>query len=127
MSLFWMQYDEPSTQRPFAPQRPEQHCALDVHVLLAVTQVGLGAMGWQVPLLQLPVQQSVPRAGHEAPRVKHWTALHTPATQAPLQQSVLPTQAALGGEQALIDETHLPPTVSQTPEQQVAPKVHAPP
>jgi hypothetical protein len=32
-----MQYDEPSAQRPFE-HRPEQHCVLDVQVLLAVVQ-----------------------------------------------------------------------------------------
>jgi hypothetical protein len=120
-----MQYDEPRTQRPPALQRPEQHCAFDVHVLLAVTHVGLGAIGWQVPLLQLPVQQAVPPTGHEAPMVKHWVAPQTPVTQAPVQQSVLLTQAALGEAQAPTDEAQEPVAVSQTPEQQEAPKLHA--
>jgi hypothetical protein len=125
MSPVWMQYDEPRTHRPPALQRPEQHCPFDVHVLLAVTHEGL--IGWQVPLLQLPVQQSVPPIGHEAPMVKHWVALQTPLTQAPVQQSVPVTHAASGGAQAPGDEAHVPFVVSQTPEQQEAPKLHPPP
>lgn len=55
-----MQYDEPSAHRPLLSQRPEQHCASDVHALSAVVHDGLVAMGWHVPPLQLPVQHALP-------------------------------------------------------------------
>jgi hypothetical protein len=59
-----MQYDEPSAHRPLLVHRPEQHSLPAAHVLPAVVQVGLGATGWQVPPLQLPVQQVLPCTGH---------------------------------------------------------------
>jgi hypothetical protein len=71
-----MQYDEPSAHRPLLSQRPEQHSALDAHVLSAVVHEGLLAMGWHVPLLQLPVQHVLPCTGHAAPIVRHWVVPH---------------------------------------------------
>jgi hypothetical protein len=127
MSPVWMQYDDPRTHRPFAPQRPEQQSPFAVHVLLAVTQVDVGERGWQVPPLQLPEQQALPATGHAAPIVRHCTSPHLPAMQAPLQQSVLPTHAAVAGAQVAIDEAQVPEDVSHTPEQHDAPNVHAPP
>jgi hypothetical protein len=125
MSPVWMQYDEPRTHRPFDPQSPEQHWAFDEHVLLAVTQVDVVEMGWHVPPLQLPEQQAFPATGQAAPSVRHWSLPHWPETHAPLQQSVLPTQAAVAGAQVAIDEPHVPDVLSHTPEQQELPNEHA--
>jgi hypothetical protein len=96
MSAVWMQYEDPMAQRP-PLHSPEQHSLLDEHALLAVTQEGLVAIALQVPPLQFPVQQAFPAAGHAAPIVRHWVAPQRPDTQAPLQQSVLPAHAAVGG------------------------------
>jgi hypothetical protein len=120
-----MQYEAPRAQRPVGPQRPEQHCALDVQTLFAVTHVGFGTMGAQVPFWQLPVQHALPAAGHASPIVTHWMSLHVPETQAPLQQSVLPTQAAVAGAQCVIDEAQVPVVGSHRPEQHDGLAVHA--
>lgn len=120
MSPVWMQYDEPSAQRPFE-HKPEQHCVLDVQVLLAVVQPP-ATIGWHVPPVQLPVQHAFPATGHAAPVVKHCVPPHCPEMQAPLQQSVLPTQAAVAGAQRERDEPQVPVVGSQIPEQHEAPK-----
>jgi hypothetical protein len=122
-----MQYDEPSWHRPFGPHSPEQQSPFAVQTLFAVTQDELVEMGRHVPPLQLPVQQSFPATGQAAPTVKHCSAPQWPEMQAPLQQSVLPTQAAAAGAQLPIDEAHVPATGSHTPEQHGAPDVHGPP
>jgi hypothetical protein len=121
-----MQYDEPSTHRPFAPQSPEQQSLLDVHVLLAVVHDAPVTIGWQVPPVQLPVQHAFPATGHAAPIVKHCTPPHVPETHEPLQQSVLPTHAAPCGAQVPIDEAQVPAGL-QMPEQHELPEVHVPP
>lgn len=126
MSPVWMQYDEPSAQRPFE-HKPEQHCVLEVQVLLAVTHPPRETIGWQVPPLQLPVQHAFPATGHAAPMVKHWLAPHCPEMQAPLQQSVLPAQAAVAGAQRAGDDPHVPVAASQIPEQHEAPNEQDPP
>jgi hypothetical protein len=125
MSPVWMQYDEPSAQRPFE-QRPEQHCVLDVQVLLAVVHPP-ETIGWQVPPLQLPVQHALPATGHAAPMVRHCRPPHCPETQEPLQQSVLPTHAAPDGAQRAMDEPQVLDVVSQTPEQHEDPNEQDPP
>jgi len=122
-----MQYDEPSAHRPLLSQRPEQHCALDVHALSAVVHEGLVAMGWHVPLLQLPVQHALPCTGHAAPIVRHCVVPHWPEMHAPLQQSVFATQGAVAGEHVAIDDAQVPFVASQMPEQHCAPKVQPPP
>jgi hypothetical protein len=127
MSFVWMQYDEPRTHRPFEPQSPEQQSVFDEQVLLAVTHADDGESGWHVPPVQLPEQQALPSTGHAAPTVRHWALPHFPEMQAPLQQSVLPTHAAVAGAQVAIDEAHVPAWVSHIPEQHEAPKVQAPP
>jgi hypothetical protein len=127
MSPVWMQYDEPSTQRPSVPQRPEQQSPFAVHVLFAVMHVAPGEVGWQVPPVQLPEQQSLPTTGHAAPSVRHCVLPHWPEMQEPVQQSVLPTQAAPAGAHVAIDEAHVPATVLQTPEQHALPSLQAPP
>jgi hypothetical protein len=127
MSPVWMQYDDPSTHRPFEPHSPEQQSAFDAHVLLAVTQEDVGEMGAHFPASQLPEQQALPATGHAAPIDKHWVSPHLPETHAPLQQSVLPTQAAVAGAHVKIDEPHVPEVVSHTPEQHELPYEHVPP
>ncbi len=47
--------------------------------------------------------------------------------QSPLQQSVLPTQAAVAGAHVAIEDAHVPATVLQMPEQQLLPSLHVPP
>jgi hypothetical protein len=59
MSPVWMQYDAARAQSLFAPQRPEQHWVLDVHVLFAEVHPP-PPRAWQVPLEQFPVQQTFP-------------------------------------------------------------------
>jgi hypothetical protein len=120
-----MQYDAARAQRP-AVQDPEQHSVPDVQALFAVTQVGVGEIDLQVPPLQLPVQQAFPATGQAAPIVRHWVPPQCPATQAPLQQSVLPAQAAVAGAQTEIDEPQVSVLVSQTPEQHEAPNEQCP-
>jgi hypothetical protein len=71
-----MQYEEPSAHRPLLSQRPEQHWVFVVHVLSAVVHEGFVATGWQVAPLQLPVQHTLPCAGHVAPIVKHCVVPH---------------------------------------------------
>jgi hypothetical protein len=95
--------------------------------LFAVTQAEFDEMGWHVPPLQLPEQHALPATGHAAPTVRHWRSPHLPATQAPLQQSVLPTHAAVAGAHTEIDDAQEPDAVSHTPEQQELPYEHAPP
>jgi hypothetical protein len=70
MSLVWMQYEDPMAQRP-PLHSPEQHSALDEHVLFAVTHEGFVAMALQVPPEQLPVQHALPATGHAVPMLKH--------------------------------------------------------
>jgi hypothetical protein len=120
-----MQYEDPSAQRPPGPQRPEQQSVFAVQVLFALVHVTVDEMGAHLPPMQFPVQQSLPETGHAAPMVKHWTSLHLPETHAPLQQSVLPTQAAVAGAHTPMDEAHWPVVGSQRPEQHDAPEVHA--
>jgi hypothetical protein len=121
MSPDWMQYDEPRTHRPFAPQSPEQQSAFDAQVLFAVTHVEVGEMGWHVPPLQLPEQHTLPSTGHAAPIVRHCASPHFPEMQEPLQQSVLPAHAAAAGAHVAIEDAQVPATGSHTPEQQEAP------
>ena len=71
MSFVWMQYDEPSTQRPPGPHRPEQQSLFALQVLFAVVHEAPLTMGWQVPFEQLPLQQVFPATGHAAPIVRH--------------------------------------------------------
>jgi hypothetical protein len=122
-----MQYDAPSAHRPLLSQRPEQHCALDVHELSAVVHEGLVAMGWHVPLLQLPVQQVLPCTGQAAPIERHCVVPHWPDMHAPLQQSVFATQGAVAGAQVVIDDAQVPFVASQMPEQHSAPNEQLPP
>ncbi len=71
MSPVCMQYEEPSTQVPCAPQRPEQQSLFAVQALFAVMQLAPGVIGWHVPPVQLPEQQSLPATGQAAPSVRH--------------------------------------------------------
>jgi hypothetical protein len=127
MSPFWMQYEAASAHRPFV-HSPEQQSLGALQVLFAVVQPGFPATGSHLPVEpQLPVQHSLPLTGQLAPIVKHWTPPHLPLTQDPLQQSVLPEQAAVSGEHVVIDEAQAPVALSQRCVQQVAPVVHLPP
>jgi hypothetical protein len=74
----------------------------------------------------LPVQQLFPATGHAAPIVRHCTPPQVPEMHEPLQQSVLPTQAAPCGAQVAMDEAQVPAGL-QMPEQHELPAVHAPP
>ena len=56
-SLVWMQNDAPSAQLPFL-QSFEQHWPLSVQPLPAVLQAVVS--GWQIPPVQLPLQQVSP-------------------------------------------------------------------
>jgi hypothetical protein len=96
-SPFWVQKETSFEQAPFV-HRFEQHWVAVVHPLPAVRQPPPGLTGAHKPLVQMPLQQSVPRV--QAPGV------------------------GLSGTQALVAHWRFEP---QKPEQQSAPEVHAPP
>jgi hypothetical protein len=90
---------------------------LDVQALSAVVHEGLVAIGWHVPLPQLPVQHVLPCTGQAAPIVRHCVEPQEPDTQAPLQQSVLAVQGAVDGEQVAIVDAQVALVASHRPEQ----------
>jgi hypothetical protein len=115
MSPVCVQYDEAMLHVPFE-QSPEQHCALDEHVLPAVVHpppLPPSALpppiGAHFPPTHVSVQHVLPALGHGSPSETHWVAPQVPFTHAPVQQSVETLHEAPALAHAPIDDTQTPP------------------
>src|SRR5579863_923918 len=103
-------------------QLVEQHWAPPVQVLPSVVQAPAPPSAWQLPPVQVSLQQSA-AAAQAAPTVAQPTPVHCPPVQESEQQSVAFWHATPEGRQKLAGaQTEGPPsTAVQTPEQQGAP------